>query len=181
MRVVGGVHKGRKLNAPEGKHTRPTTDRVKEALFGAIQFRIAGARVLDLFAGSGALGIEALSRGADTCVFVESSRAAQKALEANLAWVAPDYRVMADDYLAALKWLDGERFDLILIDPPYAAGYYIPALAYIAENGLLAEGGLLVLEIKTGMQSGGQEYFSLMKKKTYGEVTLEFYESRENG
>jgi len=180
MRVISGKYRGRKLSSPEGLHTRPTIDRVKEALFGAIQFHLKNAQVLDLFAGSGALGIEALSRGAEACVFVENNRVALKTLEANLSWVASGTEVLAIDYLAALNRVKDRCFDVILMDPPYEAGFYEPALAFIAQNGLLAPDGVLVLEIKTGMESGGKTHFSLKKQKTYGAVTLEFYESRDS-
>ncbi|MEX1307520.1 MAG: 16S rRNA (guanine(966)-N(2))-methyltransferase RsmD [Eubacteriales bacterium] len=178
MRIISGKYRGRKLVAPEGQHTRPTTDRVKEALFGALQFRLHDAKVLDLFAGSGALGIEALSRGAKSCLFVENNRAALKALEENLARIEAEYEVHAVDYMTGLKRLDGKSFDLIFMDPPYTAGYYEPALAFIAEHDLLDEDGVLVLEIKTGMSSGGEKHFDLVKTKTYGAVTLETYERK---
>ncbi len=180
MRIISGKYRGRKLISPEGMHTRPTTDRVKEALFGAIQFRIAGAKVLDLFAGSGALGIEALSRGAKNCTFIENDCAALEALKTNLSMITDGHQVRAADYLSALKRLAGESYDIILMDPPYTAGYYVPALEYVAQNQMLAEEGVLVLEIKTDMTSGGEDFFSLTKQKTYGAVTLEFYERREN-
>ncbi len=180
MRVISGKYRGRKLAAPEGLHTRPTIDRVKEALFGSLQFRLKEAQVLDLFAGSGALGIEALSRGAKTCVFVENDRAALKTLEANLTFVEAGATVISADYLSALNRLSGQVFDIILMDPPYEAGYYEPAMAYIAESGTLADDGVLILEIKTGMESGGEKYFSLTKQKVYGAVTLEIYERGGN-
>ena len=122
MRIVAGRHKGRRLRAPAGAETRPTADRVREALF-SILGSVDGVRVLDLYAGSGALGLEALSRGAASATFVESGRPALAAIRANLDATGEDAEVVAAD---AIRWLraagDGERaFDLVFCDPPYDA------------------------------------------------------------
>jgi 16S rRNA (guanine(966)-N(2))-methyltransferase RsmD len=122
MRVVAGVYGGRRLEAPAGRSTRPTSDRVREALF-SILGPIDGARVLDLFAGSGALGIEALSRGAAEAVFVDSDARAVQAIERNLETLGASARVHRRD---ALKWLESaasgeEGFDLVFADPPYSS------------------------------------------------------------
>jgi 16S rRNA (guanine966-N2)-methyltransferase len=121
VRVVAGKHRGRRLRAPPGQGTRPTADRVREALF-SILGPLDGVRVLDLFAGSGALGIEALSRGAAGAVFVDSDPRAAAAVRANLRAVGADARVLRRDALAYLRSVAGkERFDLVLVDPPYSA------------------------------------------------------------
>jgi len=122
MRIVAGRHKGRRLRAPAGAGTRPTADRVREALF-SILGPMDGLRVLDLYAGSGALGLEALSRGAESATFVESARPALAAIRANLDATGDEAEVVASD---AIRWLraagDGERaFDLVFCDPPYDA------------------------------------------------------------
>ena len=122
MRIVAGRHKGRRLRAPAGAGTRPTADRVREALF-SILGPMDGRRVLDLYAGSGALGLEALSRGAESATFVESARPALAAIRANLDATGDEAEVVASD---AIRWLraagDGERaFDLVFCDPPYDA------------------------------------------------------------
>lgn len=120
MRVIAGTARGRRLTAPRGSRTRPTSDRVREAVFSSLQPRIADATVLDLFAGSGAMGIEALSRGAASAVLVEDNRAALAAIDANLdaAGVAPRATVVAASLPGAMARLVGP-FDVVFLDPPY--------------------------------------------------------------
>jgi len=121
MRIVAGTARGRKIDAPDGRGTRPTTDRVREAIFNALHSLdlIEGATVVDLFAGSGALGLEALSRGADSCLFVDSDRRAVQTVNANLGrlGLADRATVRQADGTGAIR--AGERFDLALLDPPY--------------------------------------------------------------
>lgn len=121
MRIVAGAARGRRLTVPKGTDVRPTADRVKEALFSSLQPHLPGARVLDLYAGSGALGLEALSRGADQVTFVERAPAAIAAIERNIAVVAlPGTEILRVDARAALAGrIPGAPFDLVLIDPPY--------------------------------------------------------------
>ncbi len=121
MRIVAGAARGRRLVVPKGTDVRPTPDRVKEALFSSLQALVPGARVLDLFAGTGALGLEALSRGAASVTLVERARASLEALEANIAAVGlPGATVVRGDVRTALSGeLPGGPFDLVLIDPPY--------------------------------------------------------------
>jgi 16S rRNA (guanine966-N2)-methyltransferase len=118
VRVVAGEFKGRRLYAPRGGRTRPTADKVREALF-SILGDVEGLRALDLFAGSGALGIEALSRGAQSAVFVDSAPAAIAAIKRNLDGLEADARVVKRDALAFLAGAKGEGYDLVMIDPPY--------------------------------------------------------------
>ena len=145
MRIVGGSRKGTRIFAPRGRGTRPTSDRVREAVFTIIG-AIEGARVLDLFAGSGALGLEALSRGAASAVFVESSRDAVGSIERNLAKLElPGARIVRADamrYLAA----ESERYDVVFVDPPYelVESLGMPLAEHLPR--VLAEGGLLVFE-----------------------------------
>lgn len=152
MRVIAGSAKGRRLAVPRGQAVRPTADRVKEALFSMLGSRVdlAGATVLDLFAGSGALGIEALSRGAGRAVFVEPERAARAALTDNVArcGFTAQARIIAARAAAALRRLadEGLRFDGVLLDPPYGQGLADEALAALAALGLLAPGGWVVVE-----------------------------------
>ena len=147
MRVITGTARGRRLKELEGMETRPTTDRVKEGLFSAIQFEIEGRRVLDLFAGTGQLGIECLSRGAASAVFVDRRADAVKLIRENLKLTALSdrARVVAGDsmeFLAALK----ERFDIVLLDPPYAAGLLEPAVSRLTAFDILNPHGIIVAE-----------------------------------
>jgi 16S rRNA (guanine966-N2)-methyltransferase len=148
MRVIAGRHGGRRLQAPPGDATRPTADRVREALFSVLGARVEGARVLDLFAGSGALGIEALSRGADSVTFVESAPAALRVLRANLTALDEDAEVVRAD---ALRWLHGasrrpRQYDLVLLDPPYRRAATLGPALGAALPAVLADGALVVAE-----------------------------------
>lgn len=149
LRVTGGRLRSRRLRAPPGADVRPTADRVREALFARLG-DLQGAAVLDLFAGSGALGIEALSRGAESLVCVERSRRCAAVLRANLEslGVAAESRVLESDALRALRRLGaaGERFDLVLIDPPYASDAAGRALAALIETRVLVPGAMVVVE-----------------------------------
>ncbi len=147
MRVVAGKAKGIALKTPKGMETRPTADRVKEALFSIIQFDISGARVLDLFGGTGQLGIEALSRGADFAVFVDRNKSACCLIKDNLKRVGFELlsRVVCSDYLSFLRNCT-EKFDIILLDPPYAEDFLENSLNLISEIDILQTGGIIVAE-----------------------------------
>ena len=150
MRVIAGSLGGRRLRAPRGAHTRPTADRVKEALFAMLE-PVAGARVLDLYAGTGALGIEALSRGAVSAVFVESDGRALAVLRANLAafgLLPGSAEVRGSEALIALRSARerGETYDLIFIDPPYEKAPQLGQALSASVPPLLAPGGRVVLE-----------------------------------
>lgn len=147
MRVIAGIYKGRKLRSPENHDIRPTSDKTKEAMFSMLTGRTEGARVLDLFAGSGALGIEALSRGAKACVFVDSSRAAVRLIKENLAGcgIGEEATVRTGDYRRVLETLEG-TFDIIFMDPPYDKGLAEEAFRLIDEGELLAPDGILIAE-----------------------------------
>ena len=145
MRIIAGTLKGRRLTAPTWEGLRPTSDKLRETLFNVVAPRIGGARVLDGYAGTGALGIEAISRGAAHVTFVERDRRAQALIEGNLAHcgIAGGYVIIRDSVVRALSDLDGRLFDLVLLDPPYDQ----PADEPIAAAGRrLAPDGLLVLE-----------------------------------
>ena len=147
MRVITGTARGRRLKELEGMETRPTTDRVKEGLFSAIQFEIEGRKVLDLFAGTGQLGIECLSRGAASAVFVDRRADAVKLIRETLKLteLADRARVVAGDSMEFLKSLK-ERFDIVLLDPPYAAGLLEPAIAHLTAFDILNPHGIIVAE-----------------------------------
>lgn len=147
MRVITGSARGRRLKELEGMETRPTTDRVKEGIFSALQFDIEGRKVLDLFAGTGQLGIECLSRGAAQAVFVDRRADAVKLIRENLALTGLQdrARVTAGDSLAFLKSLQ-ETFDIVFLDPPYEAGLLEPALERLAGFDILCPHGIIVAE-----------------------------------
>lgn len=147
MRVITGKARGVVLKTPEGMQTRPTTDRVKEALFSIIQFDIPGCRVLDLFGGTGQLGIEALSRGAKSAVFVDASDTACKLIKENLrrTKLENDAKVVRSDYLEYLRRCN-DTFDVIFLDPPYAEVFLENSLNCITEIDILQTNGIIVTE-----------------------------------
>lgn len=146
LRVIGGDFRGRRLHFPDGPGLRPTADRVRETLFNWLQGEVSGRRVLDLFAGSGALGIEALSRGAAEVVFIEQARAVAAKLRENLVMLgASAGRVIQAD---ALRWLEGSPppFELVFLDPPFAAGLLGDTCRRLESCGALAPGARIYLE-----------------------------------
>lgn len=146
MRVITGSARGRRLKTPENYDIRPTTDNVKESVFNILQFDIEGRRVLDLFAGTGQLGIEALSRGAASAVFIDRDRAAVQIVKDNLKTCGLKGTVLCTDALEYLK--DCGRFDLIFVDPPYDSGLYDEVLQTINSFDILSEGGIIIVEAR---------------------------------
>lgn len=150
MRVIAGSARRRNLVCPSGEHTRPTTDRIKETLFNILQNEVPDARFLDLFSGSGGVGIEALSRGSRQCVFVENHAEAVRCIRTNLknTGLADSAQVMAMDVMQALRRLDGlgQAFDIIFLDPPYRKDYEVKVIPFLLESSLVEEGTLLVAE-----------------------------------
>ena len=153
MRVITGKARGVLLKTPDGMATRPTTDRVKEAMFSIIQFDIPGARVLDLFGGTGQLGIEALSRGAKSAVFIDEREDACRLIRENLrrAKLENAARVIRSDYANFLKNCK-EQFDIIFLDPPYAEIFLENSLNLITEIDILQSGGIIVAERPVGKE-----------------------------
>ena len=147
MRVISGKARGATLNTPDGMLTRPTADRVKEALFSIIQFDVPGSKVLDLFGGTGQLGIEALSRGAMSATFVDSQKTACTLIRENLkrTRLEDSAKVVCSDYADFLK-KSCETYDIILLDPPYAEKFLENALKMITEIDILQSGGIIVTE-----------------------------------
>lgn len=149
MRVIAGEARSLPLKTVKTNEVRPTTDKIKETLFNMLMPYLNGCRFLDLFAGSGAIGIEAISRGAQRCVFVDNNRASQKCIEDNLAFTKFTDRseLLKTDVGSALVRLDSrEQFDIIFMDPPYNKDLEKEALTAIAKSHLLAEDGLIVVE-----------------------------------
>ncbi len=148
MRIVAGRFGGRRLSAPPGRATRPTSDRVREALFSILGEAVPGARVLDLFAGSGALGIEALSRGASSATFVERAPAALRVLRGNLAALGLEAQVVPGDAVKFLRTASAasRQYDLLLLDPPYRLAARLGSEISAALAGVPAPGALVVSE-----------------------------------
>ncbi len=147
MRVISGLARGRKLKEPQGLDTRPTTDKVKESLFNIIQFELEGRRVLDLFAGTGQLGLEALSRGAEHCTFVDQRREAAALVKENIRLCRFEDRTRVAQEEA--QWFlrsCGERFDVIFLDPPYKTDLLNQCIEKIAAFDILREHGIIVCE-----------------------------------
>ena len=172
MRVITGTARGRKLLSPEGKDVRPTTEVTKEAIFSIIQFELEGARVLDLFAGSGQLGIEALSRGAARCVFLDENREAVNIVMRNCkaCGVFDRSRVNIGEaarFLSACR----EQFDLVLLDPPFRGGTLEKILPAVEK--CVAPGGIVLCESETGIVLPAQTgSLTLQKQYKYGKVLL---------
>lgn len=175
MRVIAGRYKGRRLKVPTWEGLRPTSDKLRETLFNILAPRIEGARVLDGFAGTGAVGIEALSRGASHVTFVERDPRAVALIEANLALcgIAADYNVHRGDVLAALR-NRGAAFDVILLDPPYDLHPVSPTLE--AAAACLSAGGLLVLERATRREPDIPPTLTRVRDVKSGDSTLTFVE-----
>lgn len=151
MRVIAGSARRISLRTPEGLETRPTTDRIKETLFNMLQYDLADCVFLDLFAGSGGIGIEALSRGAARCVFAEKNRAAADCIRENLKATRLEERalVMHCDALTALKRLEGkERFDYIFMDPPYGCELEKQMLIFLKDSGLIDQESTMIVEAR---------------------------------
>lgn len=171
MRVITGTARGRKLKEPKGFNVRPTTDMVKESLFNIIQYEIEGRRVLDLFAGTGQLGIEALSRGAAEVVFVDQSVASVRLIKENLKHCGFDAKVEQMESLAYLERSD--KFDLIFIDPPYDTGLIDATLQKIQKIDILTNGGIIVCESRREKCFPPLvEPYHLLSERNYGKIKI---------
>lgn len=177
MRVITGTARGRRLKDLPGMETRPTADRVKEGLFSALQFDIEGRKVLDLFAGTGQLGIEALSRGAKSAVFVDHGQVAVNVIRENLkiTALADRARVVSGDSMEFLNTVR-EKYDIIFLDPPYAAGLLEPALARIAKFDILTPHGIIVAEspAERKLPALGAPY-AIYRTYRYGKIGVTLY------
>ena len=177
MRVVSGTARGKKLKTPNGMRTRPTTDRVKEAMFSILQFHLPGAKILDLFGGTGQLGIEGLSRGANSAVFVDQASDACKLIRENLQLTgfSDQCRVIQSDYQNFLKHCT-EKYNIIILDPPYAEEFLEKSLKIISEIDILQSGGIIVAEHSVEkVLSNNFEHFPMVKKYKYGNTFLSVF------
>jgi 16S rRNA (guanine966-N2)-methyltransferase len=178
VRVIAGRYGGRRLQAPPGAATRPTSDRVREALFSLLGDRVEGARVLDLFAGSGALGIEALSRGAAGADFVDVAAPAVRAVEANLAALGIDAPVRRSDALRALRTASraARQYDLVFLDPPYRRAAHLARELTEALPAVLAPGALVVSE--SDRRAPLELELPLLDERRYGDTLIRIHGTR---
>ena len=185
MRIISGEAKGRTLYAPSGSQTRPTSDKIRGALFNIIASRVLDARVLDLFGGTGALALEALSRGAESAVIADSSRQAYEVIDRNARSVLKadyDYRVqiLCQDYRGVIEALSGNLFDLVFLDPPYRMQEaYGEALKRLYAADMLAPGCLVVMERAKGAEIPLPEPFAVFDTRQYGDTAVDCAEIRE--
>ena len=178
MRIVGGIYKGRTLTAFDGDKIRPTADKVRESLFNILQFKIAGASFLDLFAGTGAMGIEALSRGADSVTFNDASRESLKVLKTNLEKLKVTEKITVKNFDAVtLLKSSTQKFDIIYVDPPYKTTLGLDALK-VAENAI-KENGVIIFEDEKPF-NGEISALKVTDRRKYGRVHLTFFVKGEN-
>ena len=173
MRVISGKYKGKNIMGFNIEGTRPTMDRVKESMFGMIQNSIKDSVCLDLFAGSGSLGIEALSNGAKECYFVEKHNEIYNILEGNLNGITGS-QLIKSDYMNALKSFVGKvKFDLIFLDPPYKLNLISGVLDFVCKNDLLNSDGIVVCEFEDEVLDFDE--LELIKSRTYGTKKVNIY------
>lgn len=173
MRIISGKYKGKKIDGYDIGGTRPTQDRVKESLFGMIQDYILDSKVLDLFAGSGNLGIEALSNGASSCWFVDNNKKCIECIKKNTNGI-DNVRIIEKDYLDALSSFN-EKFDLIFLDPPYNLECLDNVLEIIINNDLLEDDGLVICEYEYDNFKDSYSGLELIKEKKYGYKNIKIY------
>ena len=187
MRIITGSAKGKKLVSLEGDATRPTSERIKEAIFSSIQFDVEGRRVLDLFAGSGQMGLEALSRGASKATFIDLSREAMEIVKQNakITGFFDKSHFLISDWRNYIRKASGrEQFDLVFVDPPYAMQCCADAAAYLAKTELIIPGAIVVLESgeeEIDMADERLQGYSVIKSTHYGKKTIVnilFYEGK---
>lgn len=172
MRIIAGTARSLPLKSVPGMETRPTTDRIKETLFNMLQEEIPGCLFLDLFAGSGQIGLEALSRGARRAVFVDSGKSAAACIEENIRFTkfGEQARLITADAMSALRMLEGEGpFDIIFMDPPYQRGMEREVLAYLSDSTLVGADTLIIVEAArdTGFEYLDEYSLDVVRLKTY--------------
>ncbi len=180
MRVTGGIYGGRILRAATGMVSRPTTDKVRESIFSILMNDIEGKEVLDIFAGSGALGIEAVSRGAISAILIEKGFQQADAIKANLKSLELTLRLIKSDYKAACRLLQQEekQFDLIFADPPYEKFSPNDVAEVVTQYNLLRPDGFLIIEHKFGVEVTDNR-FKLLKRRKFGQTEVTFYAINE--
>lgn len=181
MRIIAGELKGRRLTSPSDYRVRPTTDKVKEAIFSMISPYIQDSIIFDMFAGTGNLGLEAISRGAKRAYFIDRDRTSIGLVRQNVLYCKVEDRavIMMADYASAIGKLS-EQADVIFLDPPYDAGYMVNCIEMISENDLLVDDGVIVAEhssAETLPEEIGE--MMLIKTKRYGKISVSLYEKKE--
>ena len=183
MRIIAGFHKGARIEAPKGLQTRPTSDRVKESVFGMLQFELSGKAVLDLFAGSGNMGLEALSRGAKHCVFNDSAKESVAVIRNNIEKLrlTEASSVYMLDFSALLRRasMEGLRFDIVFLDPPYDIKLLDKALFELVQTDLLKENCLIVAEHMSRAEPVAPKGCSLRERRRYGETAVSIFVKAE--
>lgn len=177
MRIISGRARGTKLMTLEGLDTRPTTDRVKESLFNLLQYDFYNKRILDLFAGSGALGLEAISRGAESAIFVDMNKASIEIIRKNAEKTRSleEAKLVQGECVSAIHRLEREAIDLIFMDPPYSKDYVEPVLQAIINDGILKIDGIIVIEHAKNDVWNLPDALELVKTRTYGITSLTIY------
>jgi 16S rRNA (guanine966-N2)-methyltransferase len=182
MRIIGGEHRGRKIEQPGSGATRPTKDRIREAVFNMIAEKVPGARVLDIFAGSGAYGLEALSRGASGAFFIEKDAEAVRIISENIAvlGVGDRAKVIAEEASVALETVKNEEgFDLVFSDPPYGQGMSKNILIMINQYDIVIPSGFVIIEHHMSESLPGTEgSLSICKQKTYGDIRISVFSKK---
>ncbi len=175
MRITGGIHRGRVLKVPDGLEVRPTQDRVREALFNILMHDIANARFLDVFAGSGSVGLEAMSRGAASVTFVERNPRHVAYIKSNAAMLKLAPEIIQADAYQYLASFSGAAFDIVYADPPYALGEehgFDVVLKSLAERNVVKVGGLFVAETTFRIAAGDLPGWDLCRDREYGKTRL---------
>ncbi len=175
MRIISGKYKGKLMLEPPSEITRPMMHRVRDSMYNTLGYSIKNAKVCDLFGGSGSLGIEAVSRGAQSAVFVERDKGVVEIIKKNLANCKLEAKVFNMDYMQALEWFkaEGEQFDLFLLDPPFKSDYGINAIKFIVKNNLLKGEKQIVFETNiAGLESEFDKLNLEYKTKSYGSGKL---------
>ena len=178
MRIIAGTARGRSIVAPAGSKTRPTQDHVRESLFNIIRWDVQDARVLDLFAGTGALSLEAISRGAKEAVLIDMDRDACSAIKKNMetTCLGEQCRLISRDYVQAMDQLaqEGQKFDVVFIDPPYRMDHTGEMCIQLMDKGLLSDAFLIVVEHKRGMAPLLDLRFEAFDLRKYGDTEITF-------
>ncbi|MBQ0064652.1 MAG: 16S rRNA (guanine(966)-N(2))-methyltransferase RsmD [Firmicutes bacterium] len=185
MRVISGKAKGKKLLAPEGLHTRPVTDQIKQAIFNSWQFKVPGSKFLDLFSGSGSMGIEAISRGALKTTLVDNDRNAVDIIRTNIQnchFEKSSYNLLQADVFKVIDQMEakGEQFDIIYLDPPYTVDeIFVPVMEAIGKTHILKEDGILAIRTKKEKELDDEfGYLEKIRMKKYGISMVHYYENK---